>query len=128
MLGGTSPRPSYWAQRMFSTRMKGKVIAAVSRQENLTVYAAQDPEKKDVNLFLVSQMDRYRQVKIRMNNRDADIMVDAGLDQLYEFEVPSYSIACLEIKADRSEGRVSLYTSKMASAAQEPRVSPVRPR
>lgn len=127
LLAGTNPKPAYWAQKLFGTKMKGKVIPAISRLENLSVYATQNPQTKDVCLFFVSKMDRYQHVKIQLNNRDANVMVDAGLDQRFEFEVPSFSIACLEIKADRSTGQETLYTGKMALEGKEPQVSPTRP-
>jgi hypothetical protein len=120
-------KPDYWVLRLMSTYMKGKVIWAQVQNGNASVYATQDPKTKDVSLLIMNKGSNYYHPKILLNAKDANISVDAGLDQVFDFEMPYYSIAVMTIKADKSHDEVVLYTKKMAQAGKPPEVSVIKP-
>jgi hypothetical protein len=107
--------------------MKGKMVWVQVQNGNASVYAAQDPKTRDVHLMILNKGGNYYHPKIVLNGKEANVSVDAGLDQTYDFELPYYSIAFLNLKADRSEGEAVLYTKKMAVAGEQPFVSAIKP-
>ena len=127
LLAGVQPKPAYWPLQMLSGVLKGKVIQAQSLQPGVLVYATQDPQSHDVSILLISQTDRYCRPKLMLNGKDGDIVVDAGLDQRFGYEIPSYSINCLRIKADKSHDEAVWYTEKMALAGKEPQKGVIAP-
>ncbi len=106
---------------------RGKVIPAIVQKSDVSVYATQDPRSRDVTLMIINKGDSYWRPNLLLNGKPTDLMVDAGLDQRYDFEIPSFSINLLRMKADRTPGEVSVYTLKMAQAGKEPQVSPLKP-
>ena len=120
-------KPDYWILRLMSGYMKGKVIWTQVQNASASAYATQDPQTKDVCLMILNKGSNYYHPKIILNNREANISVDAGLDQTFDYELPYYSIAFLTIKADKSHDQVLLYTKKMALAGQPPLVSVIKP-
>jgi hypothetical protein len=121
-----APSPD-WALRLLSPRMRGKVIPAQVEMPDIFAFATQDAKTRDVALVIINKGDRYVRPKILFNGKEADLMVDAGLDQRLDYEAPSYSINCLRIKADRSNGDAVVYTIKMAQAGKAPEVSVIKP-
>ncbi|HXL72745.1 MAG TPA: hypothetical protein VN963_03885, partial [bacterium] len=120
-------KPDYWILRLMSTYMKVKVIWSQVQNGNVSVYATQDPKTKDVCLMILNKGGNYYHPKIILRNVEANISVDAGLDQIFDYELPYYSIVFLNIKADRSRDEAILYTKKMAIAGQPPLVSVIKP-
>lgn len=120
-------RPDYWALRLLSGSMRGKSIWAQAENGEVSVYAVQDPKTKDVSLLLINRGGRYYHPKILLNAKDANVSVDAGLEQTYDFELPFYSIAVLRLKADRSPGTAYLFTQKMAQAGKPPSEATIKP-
>jgi hypothetical protein len=106
---------------------RGKVIGAQIQRSEMSVYATQDPKTKDVSVMIINKGDHYWRPKFLLKTEDVELSVDAGLDQRYDFEIPSYSISCLKLKADRSVGEATVYTLKMAQAGQEPQTSVLKP-
>ncbi len=121
------PNPSYWALKLWSLMNRGKVITAVVQKSDISVYATQDPKAKDVTLMIINKGDRYWRPNILLNGKATDLMVDAGLDQRYDFEIPSYSIIRLKMKGDRTPGEALVYTLKMARDGKEPQTSLLKP-
>ncbi|HJT25268.1 MAG TPA: hypothetical protein VJ873_11880, partial [bacterium] len=107
------PLPVYWGLKLWGRMIHGKVLLAQIQNSEMSVYATQDLKTKDVTLMIVNKGDRYWRPKMLLNGQDAELTVEAGLDQRYDFEIPSYSISCLKIKADRSVGEALVYTLKM---------------
>jgi len=120
-------KPNYWVLRMISTYMKGNVVWSQVQNSNASVYAAQDPKTKNVCLMILNKGRNYYHPKIILKNVEAGISVDAGLNQVFDFEIPFYSIAFLNIKADKSHDEVVLYTKKMALEGKPPLVSVIKP-
>ncbi len=120
-------RPDYWALRLLSGSMKGKSVWAQVQNSNVSVYAVQDPKTKDVVLLLINRGSNYYHPKILLNAKDCDVSVDAGLDLTFDFELPYYSIAVLQLKADRSPGTAYLFTKKMAQAGKPAEMSVIKP-
>jgi hypothetical protein len=120
-------KPDYWALRLISSSMKGNVIWAQVQNGNASVYATQDPKTKDVTLLIMNKGSNYYHPKVLLNAKDADISVDAGLNQTFDYEIPYYSIAILKIKADKSHDEAVLYTKKMAQAGKPPEVTVITP-
>jgi hypothetical protein len=121
------PQPVNWALKLWGQMIHGKVLSAQIQNPEMSVYATQDLKSKDVTLMIVNKGDRYWRPKTLLNGQDAELTVDAGLDQRYDFEIPAYSICRLKIKADRSPGEALVYTMKMAKAGQEPQVYEIKP-
>jgi len=121
------PLPDYWALKLWGQMIHGKVLTAQIENPEMSVYATQDLKSKDVTLMIINKGDRYWRPKMVLNGQDAELTVEAGLDQRYDFEIPSYSISRLRIKADRSAGEALVYTLKMALAGQEPQSSVIKP-
>lgn len=121
------PVPDYWALELWGQMIRGKVVSAQIQNAEMSVYATQDPESKDVTLIIINKGDRYWRPKMLLNGQDAELTVEAGLDQRYDFEIPRYSISLLKIKADRSPGEALVYTLKMALEGQEPQRSAIKP-
>lgn len=119
--------PTYWALKLWSGMIHGKILNVETQIPNLSAYATQDPRTRDVTLLIVNKGDRYSRPKMQFNGKEADLMVDAGLDQRFDYEIPSYSISLLKVKADRSPGQALLYTSKMARTGNEPLLTGIRP-
>ena len=126
-LAPTGPKPSYWAQKLFGVMLEGKMIGAQIQQADMSLFATQNPTTKDVRLIIVNKTDRYFRPKTFLNGKDGDLIVDAGLNQRVDYEIPSYSISVLKIKADNSPGEVILYSRKMAQAGQAPVTSVLKP-
>jgi hypothetical protein len=121
-LGPETPRPTYWALKMVSTRMKGRPVWAQVDNNEVSTYAAQDPDTKDLVLLVINKGDDYYHPKILLNGGAADLSVDAGLDEKFDQELPDHSITVLNIRgADRSKAEVTLYSRKMAMEALEPK-------
>ncbi|HUO56732.1 MAG TPA: hypothetical protein VMV05_01000, partial [bacterium] len=127
LFNGTGPQPVYWAQKLFGNAAKGKILDAQIPQADISLFATQEILSKDVRLLIVNKTDRYYHPKIYLNGKDGDLIVDAGLKQRVEYEIPSFSISCLKIKADNSPGEVVLYTRKLARADQAPVTSVLKP-
>ena len=125
--GSFQPNPSYWALKLWSLMSRGKVITAVVQKSDISVYATQDPRSRDVTLIIINKSDNYWRPNILLNGKATDLMVDAGLDQRYDFEIPSFSISRLKMRADRGPGEALVYTLKMAQDGKEPRNSPLKP-
>ncbi len=119
--------PSYWALKLWGQMIHGKVVPAQIQNPEMSVYATQDPKSKDVTLMIINKGDRYWRPKTLLNGSDAELSVEAGLDQRYDFEIPSYSISLLKIKGNRSAGEALVYMLKMALAGQEPKSSVIKP-
>lgn len=119
--------PDYWALKLWGHMAHGRVIPAQIQNAEMSVYATQDLKSKDVTLMIINKGDRYWRPKMLLNGQDAELTVEAGLDQRYDFEIPSYSICRLKLKADRSAGEAEVYTLKMALKGQEPQVSAIKP-
>jgi hypothetical protein len=119
--------PTYWVLKLWGQMIRGKVIAAQIQNPQMSVYATQDPKTKDVTVMVINKGDRYWRPKFMLDGENTDLSVDAGLNERYDFEVPSYSISCLKLKADRSTGASTVYTLKMAQKGQEPQVSALKP-
>ncbi len=126
-LEGSETGSDYWAMKMMGGLMSGKRITAQIKQGDMLSYATQDPETKDVTLVLINKSDRYYRPNALLNGQDADLMVEAGLNQRIDYEIPSYSISCLKIKADNSPGEVTVYTQKMFKEGKPPLVSTLKP-
>ncbi len=120
-------KPDYWVLRMISTYMKRNVVWSQVQNSNASVYATQDPKTKDVCLIILNKGGNYYHPKIVLKNVEAGISVDAGLNQVFDFEIPFYSIAFLNIKADKSHDEVVLYTKKMALEGKPPLISVIKP-
>ncbi len=123
----TGAKPDYWALRLMSSYMKGKVIWAQVQNGNASVYATQDTKTKDVTLLIMNKGSNYYHPKILLNAKESEISVDAGLNQTFDYEIPYYSIAVLRIKADKSHDEAVLYTKKMAQAGKPPEVTVITP-
>ncbi|HTC21961.1 MAG TPA: hypothetical protein VK859_13980, partial [bacterium] len=121
------PKPSDWALKLWSRMDRGKVITAVVQSADISVYATQDGPSKDVTLMIINKGDHYWRPKILLNGQATDLMVDAGLNQRYDFEIPSFSISRLKMKGDRTPGEALVYTLKMAQAGKEPQVAALKP-
>jgi hypothetical protein len=121
------PNPSYWALKFWSLMIRGKIITAVVQNSDISVYATQDFQSKDVTLMIINKGDRYWRPKILLNGKATDLMVDAGLDQRYDFEIPSFSISRLKMRGNRTTGEALVYTLKMAQAGKEPQESVLKP-
>jgi hypothetical protein len=121
------PNPSYWALRLWSLMSRGKVITTVVQKPDISVYATQDPRSRDVTLMIINKGDNYWRPNILLNGKATDLMVDAGLDQRYDFEIPSFSISRLKMRSDRTSGEALVYTLKMAQAGKEPQESSLKP-
>ncbi len=122
------PNPSYWALKLWGQMGRGKIITAVVQKPDISVYATQDPRSRDVaTLMIINKGDRYWRPNMLLNGKPTDLMVDAGLDQRYDFEIPSFSICLLKMKGDRTPGESLVYTLKMAKAGAEPQASPLKP-
>lgn len=121
------PLPAYWALKLWGQMIHGKVVPAQIQNPEMSVYATQDPKSKDVTVIIINKGDRYWRPKTLLNGSDADLSVEAGLDQRYDFEIPSYSVSLLKIKGNRSAGEALVYTLKMALAGQEPQSSVIKP-
>lgn len=119
--------PTYWALKLWSGMIRSKVLNVETQIPDLSAYATQDPRTRDVTLLIVNKGDRYSRPKMQFNGKEADLIVDADLDQRFDYEIPSYSISLLKIKADRSPGQALLYTSKIARAGNEPLLTEIRP-
>jgi hypothetical protein len=100
--------------------LTGERIPAQVKNPDLSAYASRDPKTGDVTLLLLNRGDRYLRPNGFLDGRDAELSVEAGLDQGIGYEVPSFSINCLKIKADRSPGQVFLYTRKMVREGKPP--------
>lgn len=130
MLSGAvtlQPNPTYWTLSLWGRMIRGEVIDAQIQSPGMSAYATQDPTTKNVTLLIVNKEDRYWRPKTLLNGQDADLSVDAGLDQRYDFEIPSLSVCFLSLKADRTPGQMLIYTLKMARAGKEPQVMEVKP-
>jgi len=126
-LSAEGAKPDYWVLRLMSTYLKGKLIWAQAQNNNVSVFATQDPKTKDVSLLIMNKGSNYYHPKILLNNKDANVSIDAGLDQTFDYEMPYYSIAVLIIKADKSHDEAVLYTKKMAQAGKPPEVLVIKP-
>jgi hypothetical protein len=120
-------KPDYWVLRLMSSSMKSKVIWSQVQNGNVSAYATQDAKTKDVCLMILNKGGNYYHPKIILKNVEANVSVDAGLDQAFDFELPYYSIAFFNIKADKSHDEVVLYTKKMALEGKPPLVSVIKP-
>ncbi|HTA76268.1 MAG TPA: hypothetical protein VK791_03845, partial [bacterium] len=123
----TGAKPDYWALRLISDSMRGKVIWAQVQNSNAVVYATQDIKTKDVSLLIINKGSNYYHPKVILNAKEAEISVDAGLNQTFDYEIPYYSIVVLKIKADKSHDEAVLYTKKMAQAGKPPEVTVITP-
>ncbi len=121
------PNSSYWVLKLWSLMRRGKVLTAVVQKSDISVYATQDALSRDVTLMIINKGDRYWRPDILLNGKATDLMVDAGLDQRYDFEIPSFSISLLTMKGDRAPGEALVYTLKMAENGKEPQNSPLKP-
>jgi hypothetical protein len=119
--------PSYWALRLWSQMKRGKILNALSQDSLVSVYATQDPGTKDVTLMFINKNDHYWKPKIRLNGEEDQVMVEAGLDQRYDFECPSNSISLLEIKADGSPGQTWVLDQDSVKNGAPPRTNPLKP-
>ncbi len=121
------PLPAYWTMKLWGQMIHGLAVPAQIQNADMAVYATQDPKSKDVTLMIINKGDRYWRPKTMLNGGDVDLSVDAGLDQRYDYEIPSFSISCLKLKASRSPGEALTYTLKMAKKGQEPQISVIKP-
>jgi hypothetical protein len=135
-LGGNGPldflnalgaKPNYWILRFLSAQMKGKILWTQVQNSNISIHATQDPQTKDVHLMILNKGSNYYHPKIVLNAKDANISVDAGLNQVFDLELPFYSITFVSMKADKSRDEAVLYTKKMAQAGTPPVVSVIKP-
>ncbi len=108
------PHSAYWVLKMIAEKFKGRAVQAQTQMRDLTVYARQDPENRDVVLVLINEGDRYCHPRISLNGEESDVVVEAGMSRDFDYEVPYYSVSCLTLHADHSPGEALLYTSKMA--------------
>ncbi len=122
-----SGTPACWALSLLAAIPAGKLIPAQINRDEISVCAIQDEKTKDLTLLLVNKGDRYFHPKIRLDGKESDLAVEAGLRQKVDFEIPAYSIACLKIKADNSPGQASLYTVKMFQAGKGPAAAELKP-
>ena len=120
ILTEAGPRPAYWALWFVSALPAGHIVSSQINKDDISVHAVQDEKSKDLTLFLVNKGDHYFSPKIRLDGKEADLTAEAGLKDGIDFEIPSYSIACLTIKGDHSPGQSVLYTKKMFLAGQTP--------
>jgi hypothetical protein len=121
-LGPETPRPIYWALKIVATRMKGRPVWAQVDNNEVSTYAAQDPDTKDLVLLIINKGDDYYHPTMLLNGGAADLSVDAGLDEKFDQELPDHSIVVLNIRgADRSKAEVTLYSRKMAMEGLEPK-------
>ncbi len=121
------PDPSYWALKLWSLMSRGKIITTFVQKPDISVYATQDIGSKDVTLMIINKGDSYWRPQILLNGKSTDLMVEAGLDQQYDFEIPSFSISLLKMKSDHAPGEALVYTLKMARSGKEPQLSSLKP-
>ncbi|MGH7739813.1 MAG: sugar-binding protein [bacterium] len=119
--------PLAWVLKIFAKRWKGIPVTAQVLKPLVHIYASQDPRTQDVSLFILNESPQYYWFNISLNGQGHDLVVDAGLDRHFRFEVPNQGLASLRIKADGSVGDEEVYTSKMAKAGQAPLVQPLKP-
>ncbi len=119
--------PAAWVLKIFAGRWKGVPVTAQVLKPLISVYAAQDPQTKDLSLFILNRSHQYYWLNISLNGQSDDLAVDAGLDSHFRFEVPDQAVASLRIKADHSPGDAEIYTAKMAEAEQAPSVQALKP-
>src|SRR6185295_3953620 len=127
LFSGSAPKPVYWALKFFGAQHAGNFISSQIHFAELSATATQNPQTKDVTVILVNPGNRYYRPKISLNGKDGDLTVEAGLDEKFDFEIPSLAIACLKVKADRSKGEAWVYTSKMAKTGRGPETSEIKP-
>jgi hypothetical protein len=63
-IGGNQPRPSYWAFKLASQGIRGKLVESNSGNEDLTTYLSQDGKKKSM---LVVNKSPYTAFKGKLN-------------------------------------------------------------
>jgi hypothetical protein len=119
--------PAYWIFKLFADRWKGHPLSTQVQKSDVSVYAAQDPQTKDVCLFIFNESPQYYWFNIAMNGQGNDLVVDAGLDIHFRYEVPDQTAVVLRIKADRSGGDAAVYSAKIAKAGQAPQIFPFKP-
>ncbi len=126
-IGEKGPNPAYWVLKMIANHFSGRIIPAQTQMANLTVFARQNPQNRNVVLLLVNEGDRYCHPRISLNGEEADVVVEAGLKQYLDYEVPYYSVACLILHADHTPGVAELYTSKMAKQGLPSQTTVLKP-
>jgi hypothetical protein len=109
------PGPLFWALKMMAPYLKGRVLSAQTRMDNLYVFASEDDDTRTVNLILVNTGDRYLHPKIGLKGEDTDVSVVSDLSLFPDLEVPEYGIARLTLR-DRGkpcESEVYFYRSTL---------------
>lgn len=110
--GDNVPRPSYWAFKMASESLRGKLVEANTGEDNVTSYLTENNGKK--SLLIVNKMPRTRaevSINIPGFTGNADLKQldkNSGLagystksvqiKQGSKIEVPAFSIVVIEIK------------------------------
>ncbi len=109
------PGPLYWALKMMSPHLKGRVLSAQTRMPNLSVFACEDGDTRTVNLILVNAGDRYLHPKIGLKGEDEDVSVVSDLSLLPDFEIPEYGIVRLTLRdgGKPCESEVYFYRSTL---------------
>ena len=127
LFSGGSLNSTAWVLKLFVSRWKGVPMMAQVLKPSVRVYAAQDPQTRDVSLFILNESHQYYWFNISLNGQSDDLVVDAGVDSHFRFEVPDQGMASLRIKANHSPGDAEIYTSKMAQAGKAPSVEALTP-
>jgi hypothetical protein len=108
--------PAYEVLKTFNALFKGDVLPTQTQMEGIAAYAIRDPGSKNIVLMIISKKNYYSRLNISFDGKGSDLIVDGGLNRKINYEVPSYSISFLKIRADHSSDQVWLYTQKMAVA------------
>ena len=119
--------PSYRLFQVLSDFLDGERINVDAPNAKVEAYAAQNSLTKETALLIVNRENDYYHLKIRFDGQKADLMVSAGLEQQYDYEVPALSVACLTVSADRSGAKAVLYTPKTIEAGLGPEVTLLKP-
>jgi hypothetical protein len=126
-LAPQGPNPTYWIFKLFADRWKGHPLSTQVQKSDVTIYSAQDSQTKDVCLFIFNESPQYYWFNVALNGQGNDLVVDAGLNIHFRYEVPDQTVAVLRIKADGSIGDAGIYSAKMAKAGQAPQFFPFKP-
>ena len=119
--------PVAWIFKLYTSGWQGIPVAAQVLKPFVHVYAARDPQTRDVSLFILNESSEYYWFNISLDGKGDDLVVDAGLDSHFRFEVPNQGIVSLHVKPGHLPADATIYTAKMAKAGQGPSVLTFKP-